>query len=164
LLLTVLEGAGLGDSNASTARGGFRIGFGAAMLVAAWIIAHHRVPDGPKAEPSWKARLRGANPGVVYVTGIVLYAPSGSYLAAVQQIATGHAALPSVVQLLIVIAIVLVTVEAPLLAYAIRPDATSRLLVRIEGWIARHGRKALVIGLVGIGTYLVIDGILTLVD
>jgi hypothetical protein len=163
LVLTVLEGVGLGDSGASTARGGFRIGFGSAMLVAAWLISRRPAHAGPRVEPSWKARLRGARPAVVYLTGAVLYSPSGSYLAAVQQIATGHAAWPSVVQLLIVIAIVLLTVEVPLLAYALRPEGTTRLLRGIEGWIDRHGRKALVTGLVLIGGYLVIEGIVSLV-
>jgi hypothetical protein len=62
----------------------------------------------------------------------------------------------------VVIAIVLVTVEAPLLAYALRPEATARILRRVEAWVNRHGRQALITALVLVGGYLFIDG-LTLV-
>ena len=122
------------------------------------------VPKEPKPEPSWKARLRGANPLAVYVTGAILYSPSGSFLAATQQIATTNGGLPWGIQLAIVIAIVLLTVELPLLTYALKPEATARALHRLEAWIDRHGRKALIGALAAVGGYLVIDGIVTLVS
>jgi hypothetical protein len=162
LMITVLQGVGLNDSDAGSARGGFRIGFGTAMLIAAWVISHRPVHKGPKAEPSWKARLRGARPIAVYLTGAVLYAPSGSYLAAVQQIATSNGGMPWGVQLAVVVAIVLLTVEVPLLAYALKPEATARGLRKVEDWIALHGRKTFVGLLVLVGGYLIIDGIVTL--
>ena len=108
-------------------------------------------------------RLRGARPVAVFFTGAVLYSPSGSYLAAVQQIATTASGWAPEVQLLVVVAIVLLTVEVPLLAYALRPEAAGRMLKRAEGWIDRHGRQALVLALVVLGGYLVIDGIITIV-
>jgi hypothetical protein len=100
----------------------------------------------------------------VFVTGAILYSPSGSYIAAVQQIATSNAGLASGVQLLIVIAIVILTVEIPLLAYAVKPEATAGVLRRLEGWIDRHGSQTLLSVLVVVGGYLVIDGIGTLAD
>ena len=120
------------------------------------------VPQGPKKEPAWRARLSKASPVAVFVTGAILYSPSGSYIAAVQQIATSNAGLASGVQLLIVIFIVLLTVEIPLVAYAVKPEATAGVLSKVERWIDRHGRQALVAGLVVIGGYLVVDGIITL--
>jgi hypothetical protein len=162
LVITVLQGVGLNDSDAGSARGGFRIGFGTALLIVAWILSHRPVPKGPKAEPSWKSRLRGARPIAVYLTGAVLYAPSGSFLAAVQQIATSNDGLPWGVQLAVVVAIVLLTVEVPLLAYALKPEATARSLRKVEQWIDLHGRKTLVGLLVLVGGYLIIDGIVTL--
>jgi Sap, sulfolipid-1-addressing protein len=161
LVITVLQGAGLNDSDADSARGGFRIGFGTAMLVAAWLLSRRPRPQA-KAEPSWKLRLRGARPMAVFITGAILYAPSGSYLAAVQQIATSDAGLPWGVQLLVVIAIVLITVEVPLLSYALKPEATARVLRRAERWLDLHGRQALVAVLAGIGIYLIVDGIVIL--
>ena len=162
LMLTVLESAGLGDSDSGSTRGGFQIGFGTAMLVAAWLIWRRPAPTGPKKEPSWKARLRGARPLAVFFTGAILYAPSGSYLASVQDIATSDSGLAYGLQLLIVIAIVLITVEIPLAAYALKPEATARMLLKVEGWVGRHGRQALVAGLVVIGVYLIVEGILNL--
>ena len=164
LMITVLQGAGLDSSSSGGARGGFRIGFGVAMLLAAWVLSHRKPAPGPKKEPSWKSRLRGASPLAVYVTGAILYSPSGSYLAATQQIATGSGSLPWGFQLAIVIAIVLLTVEVPLITYALRPEATARGLRKVEAWVDRHGRKALIGGLVVVGGYLVIDGIVAIVS
>ncbi len=163
LVLTVLHGAGLNGHSTGAARGGFQIGLGAAMLVGAWLISRRSAPQGAKKEPAWQARLRGARPAAVFLTGAILYSPSGSYLGAVQQIATTKSGWPPALQLLVVIAIVLLTVEIPLLAYASAPLATTRVLRGTEEWIDRHGRQALVTVLVLIGGYLVIDGTALLV-
>jgi hypothetical protein len=162
LVITVLQGVGLNDSDASSARGGFRVGFGTAMLVAAWFLWRRPRPKDPKPEPSWKSRLRGARPFAVYLAGALFYSPSGSYLAAVQQIATSDSGWPWGVQLAVVISIVLITVEVPVLAYALKPEATRRVLRAVEGWLEVHGRDALVAILLIIGGYLVVDGIVTL--
>jgi hypothetical protein len=162
LVITVLHGAGVADPDARGARGGFRIGLGTAMLVAAWVISHRPVEQGEEKEPSWQLRLRGARPMAVFVTGAILYSPSGSYLGAVQQIASSSAGWAPALQLLVVIAIVLLTVEIPLLAYALQPDATTRALQKAQNWIDRHGRQALLTVLVVLGGYLVVDGIITI--
>jgi Sap-like sulfolipid-1-addressing protein len=159
LVITVLHGAGLSGSSTRAARGGFQVGLGTAILVAAWLMSRRPARQEEKKEPAWQARLRGARPGAVFLTGAILYAPSGSYLGAVQQIATSTTGWAPALQLLVVIAIVLLTVEIPLMAYALAPQATTRVLRRGQGWIDRHGRQALEIVLVLIGGYLVIDGI-----
>ena len=160
LVITVFHGAGSDSSNG--ARGGFRVGVGAAMLVAAWILSH-RTPRARDTEPAWKVRLRDANPLAVFVSGAVLYSPSGSYLGAVTNIASTKGGWPYPLQLLIVVAIVLITVEVPLLLYAVRPEPTARALRRAEGWIDRHGRQTLITLLVIIGGYLLIDGLILVV-
>jgi hypothetical protein len=162
LVITVLHGAGTADPDGTGARGGFRIGLGTAMLVAAWVISHRPVKQGGENEPSWQLRLRGARPWAVFVTGAILYSPSGSYLAAVQRIASSSGGWAPALQLLVVIAIVLLTVEIPLLAYGLQPEATTRVLQRAQSWIDRHGRQALLTVLVVLGSYLVVDGIITL--
>ena len=156
LVITVMHGAGSNSSDG--ARGGFRVGFGAAMLIAAWILSHR--PPKEKTEPAWKVRLRDANPLAVFFAGAVLYSPSGSYLGAVSNIATTKGGLPYPLQLLIVVGIVLITVEVPLALYALRPEPTARSLRRAEGWIDLHGRQTLIILLTIIGTYLLIDGLI----
>jgi hypothetical protein len=158
VVITVMHGAGA--NHGSSTRGGFRMGVGAAMLVAAWVLSrptrHRRAAN---QEPAWRGRLRGAQPLPVFFAGALLYSPSGSYLGAMTQIATTPGGWPWVAQLLVVIAVVLLTVEVPLLAYAWRPEATAKLLRRAEGWIDRHGRQALIYALLIIGGYLFIDGI-----
>jgi hypothetical protein len=160
VVIHLLHGAGVTGDSGQDARGGFRLGLGTAMLVAAWILSRQPLPQGEKPDPSWKVRLRNATPLSVLLTGAVLYSPSGSYLGSVQQIATTNTGLPDEIQLLIVIAIVLITVEAPLAIYAIRPEPTARALRRCEAWIDRHGRHALILALTVIGSYLFVDGLL----
>jgi hypothetical protein len=155
VVITVMHGAGANNSDG--ARGGFRIGVGTAMLAAAWILSH-RPPRGQK-EPAWKLRLRDANPLAVFFAGAVLYSPSGSFLGAVTNIATTKGGWPWELQLLVVVAIVLISVEIPLVTYALRPEPTARALRQAEGWIDRHGRQTLIVLLVVIGGYLVVDGL-----
>jgi hypothetical protein len=160
VVITVLVGAGLDNSSSKSARGGFRLGLGTAMLIAAWVLSHPSARKrAQKKEPAWKTRLRQAHPAAVFAAGATLYSPSASYLGAVQNIATGSSEWPQWLQLLVVVAIVLITVEVPLLAYALRPTATAQALRRVEGWIDRNGRKALVATLVVVGGYLVVSGI-----
>ena len=156
VVITVMHGAGSDDT--AGARGGFRMGVGAAMLAAAWILSHR--PPRENKEPAWKLRLRDANPLAVFFAGALLYSPSGSFLGAVTNIATTPGGWPAELQLLVVIAIVLITVEIPLITYALRPEPTGRVLRRAEGWIDRRGRHTLIVLLVVIGGYLFVDGVI----
>jgi hypothetical protein len=158
VVISVMHGAGANRSGST--RGGFRMGVGAAMLFAAWAMSRPtRRRRAVNKEPAWRERLRGAEPLPVFFAGALLYSPSGSYLGAMTQIATTPGGWPWVVQLMLVIAIVLLTVEVPLIAYARRPADTAALLHRGESWIDRHGRQALITGLIVIGSYLFLDGI-----
>jgi hypothetical protein len=156
VVITVMHGAG--SDNTAGARGGFRMGVGAAMLAAAWILSHR--PPREKKEPAWKLRLRDANPLAVFFAGALLYSPGGSFLGAVTNIATTPGGWPAELQLLVVVAIVLITVEIPLITYALRPEPTGRVLRRAEGWIDRRGRHTLIVLLVVIGGYLFVDGVI----
>ena len=159
VVITVMHGAGSDDT--AGARGGFRMGVGAAMLAAAWILSHR--PPRENKEPAWKLRLRDANPLAVFFAGALLYSPSGSFLGAVTNIATTPGGWPAELQLLVVIAIVLITVEIPLITFALRPEPTGRVLRRAEGWIDRRGRHTLIVLLVVIGGYLFVDGVILVV-
>jgi hypothetical protein len=159
VVITVMHGAGSDDT--AGARGGFRMGVGAAMLAAAWILSHR--PPRENKEPAWKLRLRDANPLAVFFAGALLYSPSGSFLGAVTNIATTPGGWPAELQLLVVIAIVLITVEIPLITFALRPEPTGRVLRRAEGWIDRRGRHTLTVLLVVIGGYLFVDGVILVV-
>ena len=110
------------------------------MLIVGYVIARRppsrrgqpdqAAPQTDKKEPSWQRRLRQAHPLSVFLTGTILYSPSATYVGAVQQIATSDSGWAPALQLLVVIAIVLLTVEIPLLSYAIWPDATGRAVHR----------------------------------
>ena len=172
VVITILHGAELNRSSASDTRANLKLGLGIAMLIVGYLILRHpilrRSKEHPNQgetraeEPSWRRHLRSASPVTVFVTGAVLYSPSATYVGALQQIATSNSGWPSVVQLLIVIAIVLVTVEIPLLAYAIRPEATGRAIRGAEAWVESHHRQTVAGVFFGVGGYLLIDGLIAI--
>jgi hypothetical protein len=172
VVITILHGAELNHSSASAARSNLKLGLGIAMLIVGYLILRDPISrrskrastdgTGRGEEPSWKRHLRSASPVTVFVTGAVLYSPSATYVGALQQIATSNAGWPPALQLLIVIGIVLITVEVPLLAYAIRPEATGRGVRRAETWVEHHQRQTLAAVFFGVGGYLLIDGLIAI--
>ncbi len=170
LVITLLHGAGLSGGTATNARGSLKIGLGIAMLIVGYVVARRppsrgrqhdpAAPQTDKKEPSWQRRLRQAHPLSVFLTGTILYSPSATYVGAVQQIATSDSGWAPAIQLLIVIAIVLLTVEIPLLAYAFWPEATGRAVRSAEGWIELHQRETVAVVFFAIGGYLLIDGLI----
>ena len=172
LVITLLHGAGLSGGNATNARGNLKVGLGIATRSSVYVIARRppsrrgrpdqAAPQTDKKEPSWQRRLRQAHPLSVFLTGTILYSPSATYVGAVQQIATSDSGWAPALQLLVVIAIVLLTVEIPLLSYAIWPDATGRAVHGAETWIQLHQRETVAIVFFAIGGYLLVDGLIAI--
>jgi hypothetical protein len=52
--------------------------------------------------------------------------------------------------------------EVPLLGYVFAPKWTQNAVTHFKAWLARSGRRAAVIGLVAVGTFLIGRGIITL--
>jgi Sap, sulfolipid-1-addressing protein len=131
--------------------------------------------DGGRAASSAASGRRAARPGVItrlttnprpltaFLAGLLLFAPSATFIAAVQVIATANEGVPiTVAALLIVIALTALIVWLPLLGYFAAPDATTRALRRANGWIRAHGNVLLVGALWIGGVVLVVDGALGL--
>ena len=163
LFITVLHGVGLNDGGSANDQEWLsdRARYGHAGCRFADLSP--RPPPRSQERAGLEGPAGKARPGAVFVSGAILYSPSGTYLGAVQQIASSKSGWAPALQLLVVIAIVLLTVEIPLLAYALEPQVTTRALQSAQGWIDRHGRQALELVLLLIGSYLVIDGITVLV-
>jgi hypothetical protein len=58
--------------------------------------------------------------------------------------------------------VMLVLLEAPLIAFAVAPDWTPIAIDRFRGWMARNGGEAVAIGLAVVGAALILRGVLTL--
>jgi hypothetical protein len=130
--------------------------------------------SGPAPVPA-AGQEKAATPGVItrlttnpsprtaFLAGLLLFAPSATFIAAVQVVATANAGVPVTVgAMLIVVLLTLLIIWLPLLGYLAAPDATTRALSTANGWIRAHG-KALLMGALWIGgVVLVVNGALGL--
>jgi hypothetical protein len=147
-----------------------RLGLGALALAVAAVVAWRgrtarraRLADrGLKAKEGrgFIARLTSRpRPATAFLAGLLLFAPSTTFIAAVQVVATNRASLPvTVAGMLVVVVLSAATAWLPLLAYLAAPGVTTRTLASANGWLRAHGRSALVAALAIAGIALVIDG------
>lgn len=153
------------------ARYDLRLALGVLALAGAVVLSWRRRP-GPetgaaaevKAGRNLVSRLTAQpSPRTAFTAGLVLFAPSVTFLAAVQVIATSDTRpLVTFVGLLIVIIVCLLLVWLRLLGYFAAPDATTDTLKRCNGWLRAHGRAVTVWALFIGGLALVINGVLGL--
>ena len=102
-------------------------------------------------------------PRAAFAAGLILFAPSVTFLAAVQVIATANTGvLVTLTGILIVVALSAVAAWLPLLAYLVAPDATTARLKAINGWLRAQGRALAVAALAICGLALVVNGALGL--
>jgi len=60
--------------------------------------------------------------------------------------------------------IMLALFEVPLIAFFVAPDWTPGAIERTKAWFSRNATKAAVIGAAGVGSLLVLRGIITLLS
>ena len=161
VLLVVLHSAGLNHPHERQPRYGLRLGLGVLLLCASVVSARRR-PKPRKAgkKPGLVARLL-SHPGPVtaFALGVLVFAPSGAFIAAVQTIATAKASVPLIVlAMAIVIVIDLMFIWVPLGLYLAAPEATTRHLATINAWIQAHAHVIIVAVLALAGILLVADG------
>jgi hypothetical protein len=169
VVLFVLRATGLNQPRQHAPRYGLRLGLGVIALgVSVYLI--RRKPraaasgDGKPKRPGLVTRLTASpSPRTAFVLGVLLFAPSATFIAAVQVIATANEGVPITSAAVIVVVILTgVTVWLPLLAYLAYPEATTRRLRMANEWLRLRGR-VLVIGAMWIaGVILVVDGALGL--
>jgi hypothetical protein len=161
VLLVVLHSAGLNHPHQRQPRYGLRLGLGVLLLCASVVIARRR-PKPPKAgkKPGLIARLT-SHPGplTAFALGVIVFAPSGAFIAAVQTIATAKASIPLIVlALAIVVVIDVMFIWLPLGLYLAAPDATVRHLKTVNAWVRAHSRVITVALLALAGILLVANG------
>ena len=160
IVVFALHGAGLQLDSKETARDGLRLAIGGLLMLAALAIA--RRPPRPHGEPSRVVRLaREGGLRAVFAASIVLYVlPSPVYLAALQVVGTTKmSTVAMAVWVVIVVALVLITVEVPVLLFLRAPERTVARLRTVDGWLSRHGHTLLVAVVGLIGLWVFIDGL-----
>jgi Sap, sulfolipid-1-addressing protein len=162
VVVFALHGAGVGQSGHGSSQYWLRLVTGVLFMAAALVLA--RRPRKPRGGPS---RLsRAADQGglfAVFVAGIALYLPSPTYLAALEEVGSAKMApATTAVWVLIVVALVLITVEVPVLLFLLAPDWTVPKLEAVNAWLDRHGHVLLVWVVEALGLWLFIEGLVGL--
>jgi hypothetical protein len=147
-------------------RYGLRLALGVAMMVAGAYLRRRKPkpPDPAKRDKRIISRLLARpRPWAAFIVGILVYAPSLTFIAAVQVVATSKASLAaSVLGIALVIAITVMFAWLPFLLYLLAPDRTARVLRGCDGWLRTNGYVLAVAGLGAGGVLLTLDGILGL--
>lgn len=190
VVLIALRAGGLSMPSRATPRYGLRIGLGLLALSGGIHLIRRRrraaslpvIPvstdkagtdkagtdmasTGKEKKPGLVTRMMNRpGPLAAFLTGILVFLPSASFVAAVQTIATAHASVTgTALALAAVVAIDVMFVWLPLLLYLARPEATARRLHAFNGWLRVHGRSIGIGALLVAGLLLVLDGVLGLV-
>lgn len=169
VVLFALRATGLNQPRQHDPRYGLRLGLGViALAVGVYMTRRKRTSpapgDGEPKRPGLIARLTASpSPRTAFVTGVLLFAPSATFIAAVQVIATANEGVPiTAAAILIVVIITVLIVWLPLLTYLASPEATTRVLRIANEWLRRHGRVLVIGALLITGTVLVVNGALGL--
>lgn len=163
VVVFALHGIGLDQDSRQSASDGLRLAIGVGLVVAALVIA--RRSPRPRDKPSRAVTLarEGGLAGVL-VASIVLYVvPSPVYLAALEVVGTAKLdTAAKVAWVFLVVALVLITVEVPVLLFLLAPEQTVPRLQALDAWLGRHTRTLLagVLGVIGLWAF--IDGLVGL--
>lgn len=165
-VLFVLRAAGLNQPRQHDPRYGLRLGLGVLALIVVGVIAvrGQNAAGGRGSEKGLMSRIVARPTALAaFVAGVVLFTPSATFIAAVQVVATANADVPvTVLALVIVVVVTVLIVWLPLLAYLAAPDATTRRLNLLNGWLRARGRMLAIGGLTIGGIVLIVNGALGL--
>jgi hypothetical protein len=118
-----------------------------------------------KAKESISERLLGrGDPRITFFLGVVLTFPGASYLAALAK--TSKLEIADAWIVLIVLGLCLLQqllLEAPIVAYALRPEWAKRAIAGFREWLGRNGRRAAANLAMFLGALLILRGIIELI-
>jgi hypothetical protein len=161
IVLLALHAGGLNHPHQRQPRYGLRLGLGVLALCAAVYFRRRKPkPPDPNKKPGLVNRLvaRPA-PGTALAAGMLVFAPSVSFIAAVQVIATARASTAVIVLgVALIVAIDVLFAWLPLVLHLVAPGPTTRWVKAAENWVRANGRLVAVTALAVAGVLLVIDG------
>lgn len=162
-LLVVIRVAGLDQPRQHDPRYGLRLAIGVLALAAAVVVIRRRRRSPGSGSSIISRLIASPSAGSAFAVGVILFAPSATFIAAVQVVATARATVPgTVVGLVVVVIVSVLIVWLPLLAFLSAPEATTRRLGAFNAWLRARGRILAACALAVGGVILTIDGILGL--
>jgi len=165
-VLIVIRAAGLNLQRGHDPRYGLRLGLGVLALAGAAVVMLRKRPrpDAGQQRQGFLDRLISQpSPRAAFVSGVLLFAPGATFIAAVQVVATSDASTPVIVFALVVVVVITpVVVWLPLVGYLAAPEATSRRLAMLNAWLRAHGRTVVIYALGVAAAVLIVDGALGL--
>jgi hypothetical protein len=162
VLLLVTHAGGLNHSHQRQPRYGVRLGLGVIALAASLVISRRKPkPPKPDKKPGLITRMMThPAPIAAFGVGLLLFAPSVSFIAAVQVIATAKASDASIaLALAVVVLIDVMFIWLPLGLYLVAPDATTRTLQAVNAWLQAHSHVLTIVLLAVAGVVLIANGI-----
>lgn len=175
IIVFALRHAGLVKSSQVTLGPAEDIALGCLVLIIAYVLRSGRdkpleerrrarkAAKGPQEPPRWQRTLNRGSARVTFVVGALLTLPGATYITALYRIADEE--LPAPVTVLTVLAfnaIMLILLEAPLLAYTFAPEWTPRAIEGIKARLRERGRVWAVRVLTVLGLLMVLRGLVTL--
>jgi hypothetical protein len=164
VVVFVLHDAGIGQGSEQSDQYWLRLAIGVVFMAVAVFLA--RRPPRPNRGPSRVSRA--ASQGglfAIFVVGVALYLPSPTYLSALQVVGTTKMSdAATAIWVVIVVAIVLITVEVPVLLFLLAPGWTVPKLQTVNAWLDRNGRTLLVAVVGAIGLWEFLDGLVGLLS
>jgi hypothetical protein len=162
LVLVVLRSSGLSHPHQHAPRDGLRLGLGLVLLGVGIAVAIRKPksPDPAKPQSGIVSRMV-ANPAPLsaFASGVLIFLPGVTFLAALQVIGTARAGLAeSVLAAAVVVVINVMLVWVPVVFHFIAPAATERRLKAFNGWLRANGRILLTGALIIAGGILAVDG------
>ena len=109
--------------------------------------------------------LRQPRLGLAFLVGAVVGTPGASYIAALHHLVTGHHSTANqIVGVLLFCLIEYLLLIIPLVFLCFRPEATERNLRATTSWLASHARQLVAWVAIVVGTYMVIDGLVRVLN
>jgi hypothetical protein len=143
-----------------------RLGLGLLLFLIGLLVARRqpKPPDPEHPKQGFVSRLVASPaPLAAFASGIVIFSPSVTFIAAVQVIATARtSAVVDVFALALIVVIDVMFVWLPFVGYLIRPDATTRRLKSFNAWLRAKGHLLLAGSMIVAGLLLILDGTLGL--
>jgi hypothetical protein len=115
-------------------------------------------------QADWVRRAKEGGLIVVFLVGIAMYLPSPVYLSALERVGSSRLSVAALVGWVILVsALVLITIEVPILLFVFAPGWTIPKLRAADAWVARNKRTLIVIVLAVLGVWETADGLIGLV-